>query len=273
MKHDFSTYLRWAFRNWYNYGALALVAGLGLLFWRNGGDGLIMLGGGLELLYLYFAASNPRFQRWVDSELAAEKELAIGALRDALWPSIEDSLRERYMTLEGLTARLTSDHMMLAAKNDPFLEDNIRKVKSLLANYLKIAAAVTRYRNYLSNVDEAYIANDIERLESEILGASERVQEVRRKNIDVLRKRLDKIEKARANCEYLRAQMDTIEDTLELSVDQAMTLSDPKGMGVQIDNLLHTLQETELVAAEMEGFSELEAALEDDVYRLPKERQ
>jgi hypothetical protein len=88
----------------------------------------------------------------------------------------------------------------------------------------------------------------------------------------VLKKRAEKVEKAKANSQYLAAQMETIADTLRLVVDQAITLSDPKGMGVQIDNLLSSLQDTEIVAAEMEGFEEFEQGM-DPVVSLPREKQ
>jgi len=82
---------------------------------------------------------------------------------------------------------------------------------------------------------------------------------------------MEKLIKAKANCEYLLAQMETIEDTMKLVIDQAITLSDPKGMGLQIDTLLLNLQETELVAAEMESFTELEQGLSDEIFPLERE--
>jgi hypothetical protein len=189
-----------------------------------------------------------------------------------LWPRIEEALRERYGELARLTARLESEAATELRKRDPYYIENKRKIAVLLANYLKIAVAVTRYKSYLAGVDQDAIVANIERLESEVAEADERVQKVKQKNIDVLRKRLDKLVKAKANSEYLIAQMETIEDTMQLVVDQAITLTDPKGMGTQIDNLLFNLQETELIAAEMETFTELEQAY-DDVIELPRQRE
>lgn len=240
-----------------------------------------MVGGGLELVYLYMLTLDPRFQRVIDSQLEDQKELQVFALRNQLWPFIEDGLRKRYLELEQLTARLRMDEagnvggrtLTQRELKDPLLKENMRKVATLLASYLKLGVSVTRYHSYLQNVDSQRIKNDIERLQKELEGTEdERVKDVRQKNVDILQKRLEKIEKARANVKYLEAQMDTIEDTMRLVVDQAITLSDPKGMSTQIDSLLTTLQDTDLIAAEMESFDELEAGL-DPVMHLPREKE
>ena len=267
--HPWTVYVKRAFQNWYNYGALILCGGLALILRE---PGWLLLGGGLELGYLYMMSGNPRFRRHVDSQIMAEQELDIEPLREQLWPHIEESLRQRYRELARLAERLEGETASELRKRDPFYIENKRKVAVLLANYLKIAMAVTRYNSYLSGVDQQGIVANIERLEQEISSADERVQQVKQKNIDVLRKRLDKLVKAKANSEYLIAQMETIEDTMQLVVDQAITLSDPRGMGSQIDNLLLNLQETELIAAEMEPFSELEHGF-DEVIELPRERE
>lgn len=267
--HPWTTYVKRAFQNWYNYGALILLGGLALISWE---PGYLLLGAGLELGYLYMMSTNPRFRRHVDSLITAERELDIEPLRELLWPRIEESLRQRYRELARLAERLEGETATELRKRDPFYIENKRKVAVLLANYLKIAVAVTRYKSYLSGVDQEGIVANVERLETEIAAADERVKKVKEKNIDVLRKRMDKLIKAKANSEYLIAQMETIEDTMQLVVDQAITLSDPKGMGTQIDNLLFNLQETELIAAEMETFTELEQGF-DEVIELPRERE
>jgi hypothetical protein len=265
-RHSWWTYIKHAYRNYFNYGAMAAVVALALFF-RNAG--VLFLGAGLELLYLYMLSTNPRFHRHVDSLLEADRELRIDELRQRLWPLISAELQESYQQLANLANRLEAEDIQATSKRDPFYTENQRKVAVLLASYLKLAVAVTRYNNYLDSVDEDAINSNVKRLESELDKADEKVQKVKMKNIEVLRNRLDKVDKAKANSEYLFAQMETIEDTMSLVVDQAITLSDPKGMGLQIDNLLMNLKETELIASEMESFTELEEGLADD-FHLPR---
>ena len=275
-KYPYKTYLAQAFYNSYNYGVLILFGGLAVI---SGIDGLspfigwLSLGIGAEITFLYMLSNNPRFQRHIDSQLEEEKELQVFTLRNALWPHIEPGLRDRYLELEQLAARLRGDTVSLSRLKDPLLKENLRKVAILLASFLKLAVAVTRYHNYLAGVDPESIKTGIARLQKELESTTdERVTDIKQKNVDVLQKRAEKVDKARANVEYLEAQMGTIADTMRLVVDQAITLSDPKGMGLQIDNLLQTLQDTELVAAEMDSIEELEQGL-DPVIHLPYEKQ
>jgi hypothetical protein len=95
---------------------------------------------------------------------------------------------------------------------------------------------------------------------------------VKLKNIEVLQRRLEKIHKARANREYLAAQLQTIEDTLRLAVDQAITLSDPQGAGVQVETLLQNLQDSEQLASELDSLLDLDLGLDDDLDAAPRSR-
>lgn len=269
-RNPWSTYLSHAFHNVYNYGAMGLCVGLALIFRE---PGWLLLGSGLELGYLYLLATNPRYHRHIDSLLAAEKELRIDELRKHLWPLVGEQLRPRYEELARLADRLDGEDIRTLSQRDPFFIENKRKVNVLLATYLKLAVAVTRYGTYLASVEPDEIKKNIGRLEEELEGSNERVKKVKLKNIEILRKRLNKVTKAETNKSYLAAQMETIEDSMSLVVDQAITMSDPKGMGVQIDNLLLNLQETELIADEMESFTELEAALDDEMFILPREKE
>lgn len=268
MRNPFSTYLQKAFTNQYNLIALSLFAGLGVIV----DPGWLMIGGGLELLYLWMMAGNPRFMRHVDSLLEDEKALNYEALREKLWSQIDLEQRDKYRALEQQAIRISNDELPRGVRDDPFMQENQRKVATLLANYLRMAVAVTRYNRYLGSADRVKITENIERLEAELETASERVVGIKRKNIEVLQKRLDKLEKAESNLEFLKAQMETIEDTMHLVVDQMTTQSDPKGSSMQIDNLLFNLQETELIAQEMESVLELEDGL-DDNYILPREKE
>ena len=269
-RNIWSTYLSHAFHNVYNYGALGLCLGLSIIFRE---PGLLLLGSGLELAYLYILTTMPRYHRHIDSLLAAEKELRIDELRKHLWPLVGDQLRARYEELSGLADRLDGADIKTLSQRDPFFIENKRKVNVLLATYLKLAVAVTRYGTYLAGVEPTEIKKNMERLKEEAKDANERVKKVKLKNIEILQKRLNKVTKAETNKSYLAAQMETIEDSMSLVVDQAITMSDPKGMGLQIDNLLLNLQETELIAEEMESFIELEAGLDDDMFILPRQKE
>lgn len=269
-KLPWAEYVRRAFHNPYNYGVLALFGGMTLLDWNIG---WLAIGVAIEGIYLYMLSTNPRFQRVVDSEVEDQVLVNVERLREQLWEYVDPSLRKRYQDVEKLSKRLRGDMQNFAQLKDPLVKENVRKVATLLSSFLKLCVAITRYRNYLGDVNSEAMERDIRRLEEEALAADERVAAVKAKNVDVLTKRLEKVTKARANVEYLSAQLETIEDTMRLVVDQSVTLTDPKGMSTQIDSLLYTLNDAELIAAEMESFEELEAGLSDDIGTLPRSRE
>jgi hypothetical protein len=258
LRNPWQEYLKRAFCNWYNYGVLGLMGGLALIF-QNEAPLYLALAG--ELVYLYMLISNPRYIRMIDAEISKENELNVVELRNRLWPYIDETYRARYLQLEQKANRLDDEDVSALRKRDPYYQQNLHKIAILLGSFLRIAVAVTRYNTYLRDINAEEIKANITRLEEEAKTADQRIQEVKTKNIEILTKRIEKLEKAKANSGYLQAQMDTIEDTMSLTIDQAITLTDPKGMGVQIDNLLANLQETELITSEMESFDELEAGL------------
>lgn len=268
-KQPFMEYVRRAFYNPYNYGLMLLFGGLTVIDWNIG---WLAIGVALEAAYLYTLSTNQRFQRVVDSELEDQVLVNVDRLREQLWEYVDPSLRKRFQDVEALAKRLHGDMKNFAQLKDPLVKENVRKVATLMTSFLKLCVAITRYRNYLGDVKPGDLERDIKRLEEEALDADERVAAVKSKNVDVLRKRLERITKARANVEYLAAQLETIEDTMRLVVDQAVTLTDPKGMSTQIDSLLFTLSDAELIAAEMESFDELESGLLDRIDPLPRER-
>jgi hypothetical protein len=265
-KRPFLDYLRHAFYNPYNYGLMLLFGGLTLIDWNWG---WLCLGAGAEACFLYMLTTNPRFQRHVESQVEDEEQVQVERLRDSVWSMIDVGLRQRYQDLEQLTAKIRKDVLSFSQLRDPLLKENVRKVSTLLASFLKLCVAISRYRHYLSSVDPGKIQQDIDRLAKECEDATPRIAEIKGKNIDVLKARLEKNNKANANVEYLSAQLETIEDTMRLVVDQAVTLSDPKGMSIQIDSLLDTLKDTELIAAEIDAYDELDQGYSPQIPDLP----
>lgn len=253
-------YVGAAFSNWYNYTGLVAGTVLAIAFRE---PGWLLLTAGLELAYLYFMATNPRFQRHINSLHGAERELDVESIRAQLWEYVPSEYQRQYSELTALVSRLSAPGVTAAQKRDPYFKDNQSKAAILLANFLRIAVAMGRYAQYAGSAEPQQIEADIKRLITEADQAEPRIQQIKVKNIEILRKRLEKIVRAKANQEYLAAQLEAIEDTLKLVVDQAITLSDPKGIGQQVDNLLQNLQDTDLLSAEMDSYLELTDSADD----------
>jgi hypothetical protein len=260
------TYVKHAFQTYANYGLLLAVC-LTAVLTRQAG--WLAIGCGLELMYLYLLAANPRFQRVVDSQVGDQEQLNIAPLKARMLPLIAPDMQQRYTSLEQLTSQILGGNVVPALKRDPYFQDNQRKVATLLVSFLRIAFALTRYAQYLATNDPQKVQADIDRLEGEAMTSDERTQQVKMQNIDILKQRLDKINRAAANREYLTAQLKTIEDTLQLVVDQAVTLSDPKGAGLQVETLLQNLKDSEQISTEMDGLLDMDLGQDEITAGLP----
>jgi hypothetical protein len=83
------------------------------------------------------------------------------------------------------------------------------------------------------------------------------VQEINRRRIEILTKRLEKYAKVGENQKVVEAQCAAIEDVLELIRDQSVTMRDPQQVSDQLDNLVHDVEQTEETVREVEAVFEM----------------
>jgi hypothetical protein len=85
------------------------------------------------------------------------------------------------------------------------------------------------------------------------------VQEINRRRIEILTKRLEKFEKMGENSKVIDAQCAAMEDVLELMVDQSVTMRDPQQVSDQLGNLVRDVEQTEENVRQVEAIFELAA--------------
>jgi hypothetical protein len=83
------------------------------------------------------------------------------------------------------------------------------------------------------------------------------VQEINRKRIEILTKRLEKFDKIRENRQVIDAQCAATEDVLQLIRDQSVTMRDPQQISDQLENLVQDVEQTEQTVKEVEAIFEL----------------
>jgi DNA repair ATPase RecN len=83
------------------------------------------------------------------------------------------------------------------------------------------------------------------------------VQEINRKRIEILTKRLEKFGKIHENCDVINAQCAATEDVLQLIRDQSVTLRDPQQVSDQLEGLVHDVEQTEETVREVEAIFEM----------------
>ena len=85
------------------------------------------------------------------------------------------------------------------------------------------------------------------------------MQEINRKRIEILGKRIEKFDKIKENCQVMEAQCAAIEDVLQLIRDQSVTMHDPQQMSEHLDGLVKDVEQTEETVREVESIFDIPA--------------
>lgn len=246
---DQINYTKEAFFNQYNIISLV---GLGIFTLMGGGLAAALIGAGAEILYLAFTPEMKRFQRAVQARKFQEERLAKQARLHEKIKLLNPHDRKKYAELSQLVKRIEHNYSDLDSISKQMLENSKNKLSHLLETYLRLLILKEQQVLYMRNADQDQIQNDLKKLETDIKDASPRVKEIQQRRIAILKKRLERYDKAKEHRQIINAQLLTIEDTLKLIQDQSFTLKDPSQLSEHLDSLLVDMESTEETVREME---------------------
>lgn len=207
----------------------------------------------MELIYLSVIPSNIRFQRlvrsWKFAENRRQQDLSFAALLEEL-PA---PMRARYTALEAKTRSIRTNYSRLSSTSQIFVSQMEEKLQGLLQAYLRLLGAAHQHLESLKNTDAEQIKRETTRLQRSLESEPPKVQEINRKRIEILAKRLEKFEKMAENREVIDAQCAAIQDVLELILDQSVAMRDPQQVSDQLGNLVHDVEQTEQTVQQVEA--------------------
>lgn len=249
------SFIKEAFNNQYNWigliaaGAFAVVSVSALP---------ILLAAGAELMYLATIPNNKRFQRLIRSQkLAEEKQQTQQSLSDLL-KTLPGDLQTRYIKLAEVCGGIRANFAQLSSTSQIFVEQMDSRLEGLLHGYARLLQAACQQRQYVKTVDPAGIQNEIAALQKRLNSDPPKVQEIEKKRVEILSKRLEKFQKISENRQVVDAQIAAMEDVLQLVRDQSITMRDPQQVSDQLDNLVKDVEQTEETVKQMEAiFSSL----------------
>ena len=237
----------------YNWIALAGAAGFALV---SASALPLLLAAGLELIYLSTVPRNSRFQRLVRSwEYAEEKrrrEMSLSALFNEMPPE----MRTRYAQLDSSCRAIRENYKRLSSTSQMFVEQMEAKLDGLAQSYLRLLNAAFHHREYLNTTNPESIRHEARELEKGLDQQAPKVQEINRKRIEILNKRVEKHGKVRENCQVIDAQCAAVEDVLQLIRDQSVTMRDPQQLSDHLDSLVRDVEQTEETVREVEAIFE-----------------
>jgi len=251
--------LKWQY-NWIGLAgaaAFALVSGTGLP---------LILAAGLELIYLSVVPQSSAFRRLVRSwKYAADKRKKEMTLT-AMFMDLPPEMRTRYSALDSICRAIRANYTRLSSTSQMFLEQMEKKLEGLLQAYLRLLFAARQAAEYLHTTDPEGIKRDLAKLQKTLASDPPKVQEINRKRIEILTKRLEKFEKARENQKVVDAQCLALEDVLQLIRDQSVTMRDPQQVSDQLENLVHDVEQTEETVRQVEAIFEMASPEGGDMF-------
>ena len=250
----------------YNWIALAGAAGFALV---SASALPLLLAAGLELIYLSTVPRNSRFQRLVRSWEYAEEKRRREMSLSALFHEMPPEMRTRYAQLDSSCRAIRENYKRLSSTSQMFVEQMEAKLDGLAQSYLRLLNAAFHHREYLNTTNPESIRHEARELEKGLDQQAPKVQEINRKRIEILNKRVEKHGKVRENCQVIDAQCAAVEDVLQLIRDQSVTMRDPQQLSDHLDSLVRDVEQTEETVREVEAIFEATPLLTSGEFDAP----
>lgn len=223
---------------------------------------------GAESLYLGALASASTFRRAVRAhELTGDDpEREVGALFEDLSPS----QREHYLALKGVRDRILENYRKLPGGR-VLAASSEQQLDQLLVSFIRLVSTLNHYRKFLGTTDRRQVEQELRELEADVAAEDNpRLKDVKQRRVEIIRKRVERFQKAEESRELVSHQLAGIEDLLKLTHEQSIAIRDPEGVGRQLERLTSEAQSTEATVREMEQF--LDVTGEPAGPPLPAER-
>jgi DNA repair exonuclease SbcCD ATPase subunit len=246
-------YIKEAAKLQYNWITLAGLAGFALV---SGSALPLLLGAGLELMYLSVVPRNSRFQRLVRSWKAAEEQREQNMRLHAMFQEIPPEMRLRYADLDTVSNEIRKNYRRLSSASQMFAPQMEDRLQGLMQGYLRLLHAAWQHREYLRTTDLGGVERELAQLQKDNDSDAPRVQEINRKRIEILNKRIEKFKKIRESCEVIDAQCAAVQDVLGLIRDQSVSMRDPQQLTDHLEGLVRDVEQTEDSIREVERIFE-----------------
>lgn len=234
-KEKDSLYRR-AFFNQYNgilLGATGLFA-LATFSWLP-----LVVGVGLEALWMTFVPDSSVFRRWVGMQKSRETQEQITRDTEIILQQLDDSYGQRFLGLQHI-----ADEILTLAKENQSLEarlveDELQKIGKVLFSFLRMARAHQRLAHYLSESPVGEIKADIAECTSELRAAKDpRVQASLKQALSLAEKRLRQHEQIGNSARALAVQMETLEKALAYLKSHIVAVGTHEELASELDGLV-----------------------------------
>jgi hypothetical protein len=253
------SFLQRAFANQYN----AILLGSAALFavvtfsWLP-----LLVGAGVETLWLVLGTDTPFFRKWVEGQENAEAKEELAKQAAAALATLKPSYVERFRDLEKMAQdinRMAEDNPSLETS---LIQGEMDKLGKLLNTFLQMATMHQRLSIYMAQNNETEIQRDINRCEQAL--AAERDREVKaslEQSLTLAQKRMRQHADIESAFKVVSVKMDTLEKSFRYLRSHILAIGKREELTEEIDGLIMGVESVEALNAETDPLiDELSAA-------------
>ncbi len=227
--------------NWIGLAAAGLLGVVNPGFW--------VLGAGLELAYLLTLSTNGRFQRLVDARQSVGAQSESLARKGDLLNQLPNEDKQRLAEFEHRAQSILALQRQTSATTLAGLEEQHAGLNRLAWMYLRLLSA----RRVIEHVLEDADVVDRQDLEAKRTLLQKQAKdetidaEIRRSlasQIEILTQRIDSRAEAERKLGFLDAEIERLEQQVELIREQAALSTDPSQLSLRIDEITASLGTT-----------------------------
>lgn len=248
-----------AFLSQYNLILLGFAMTIALL---SGSFLPILAAFGLEILYLAFLPETEFFQNRVAQKYMEIDEEEIDAKHNYRLSKLRWAQRGRYEKLDFLVENTKNN---LNKQGDGLGDMIVGQLETLKDRFLWMMETLNSYDRYLQHIDREKLHHDLHQVQTTLATADGVVKKTLQERYNILEKRVERLEKVYENRLVVTTQLATVEDIMRLIFESSLSMTDPRGLSRQVENLLIDVESTEEAIEILDGVgSENETQLEFD---------
>jgi hypothetical protein len=204
-----------------------------------------LAGAGLETLYLYGLATNPRFQHWVDAIELARLHAEGDALPTKIVEGLGSAQRSRLSGLEEKCKEI--ERLYKDTQNEDYLYDSNRDaLRKLVSIYARLLVAQRNLQMLDVSSREADLKGQIAAIQRELTGRSmsEPLRESKTATLGILGQRLKNLHRRSDSLAEIESDLTRIEQQVDLAVEDASLKGRPAVISANIDLVSHLLDDS-----------------------------
>jgi hypothetical protein len=239
---------RRAFFNQYNailMGAAGLFA-LATFSWLP-----LVVGVGVEALWMTFVPDSKFFQRWLGTQKSREGQERIKRETEAILKQLDRGYVQRFNELQQVADEvlgLSKENQSLETR---LVEDELKKIGQVLFSFLRMARSHQRLANFLAESRESEIKADIAECNSDLRQEKDpRVQASLKQALSLAEKRLRQHEQIANSAKALALQMETLEKALGYLKSHIVAIGSHEELASELDGLVMGVDSVESLEAE-----------------------